>query len=298
MNRVRLSIIALIVLCCVPLNVTVAQPEVVISSPIPAVCGDVIENEFLVDYEVHKYTLTMQAGDLIEAYVIPVGSRLSTRILFIAPNGEFFGHSKKSGLHDQTEPRPRAITGVLSANGVYEMDVSNWEWLSWPRDPTGVGVYTIYIGCTLKDGTVIRPGERAQPEFTPTPPPPPTPAFSGFGFPGLPPRDFSTGIELPLTLGLASPAPIGSDVVLYTYSATAGEIRTLKLSRMSGDISIGVTVIHKETNELVFFGGMPASNTLSVELTFPSDGVYAFGLFRVDTPERMGSSGAVQLTLE
>ena len=296
MKHFRLAIIAMVVMCCFSLNLTFAQ-ELIISAPIPAICGDVIENEFLVDYEVHNYVLNMRAGDLIEAYVIPVGSRLYTRIVFQAPNGEFFGHSKP-GSKQETEPRPKANSDVLSANGVYEMEVNNWEWWGQPSKSTGVGVYTVYIGCTLKDGTVIRPGETLQPTATPIPPIPPTPVFSGFGFSGLPARDFSTGIVLPLTLGQPLPVPVGSDVALYIYSATANEVRTLKINRISGDISIGVTVIHKDTNELIFFGGMPFSDTLSVQLTFPSDGVYALGLFRVDTNERVGTSGAVQIMLE
>ncbi|MGB1286620.1 MAG: hypothetical protein ACPG7F_08815, partial [Aggregatilineales bacterium] len=64
------------------------------------------------------------------------------------------------------------------------------------------------------------------------------------------------------------------------------------------DISIGVTVINKDSNEILFLGGMPSSNNLSVELTFPSAGTYAIGLFRLDTAERMDTAGAVQITLE
>ena len=91
---------------------------------------------------------------------------------------------------------------------------------------------------------------------------------------------------------------LGSDVELYTYVAIADETRTLTISRASGDISIGVTVINSATNEVIFLGGMPSSNNLSVELTFPADGTYAIGLFRLDTAERVETSGAVQVTLE
>lgn len=112
------------------------------------------------------------------------------------------------------------------------------------------------------------------------------------------PIDFSAGIEIPLTLGQPQTAPVASDVALYTYAASAGEVATLSISRVSGDISIGVTVINRDTNEIVFFGGLPSSDNLSAELTFPTGGTYAIGLFRVDTAERSGTSGAVQLQLE
>ena len=123
-------------------------------------------------------------------------------------------------------------------------------------------------------------------------------SFSGFGFPGIAPVDFSAGIELPLARSQPQTVPVASDVALYTYAASAGEVATLSLSRVSGDISIGVTVISQDTNEIVFLGGLPSSNTLSVELTFPADGTYAIGLFRLDTAERSGTSGAVQVLLE
>ena len=124
------------------------------------------------------------------------------------------------------------------------------------------------------------------------------PDFSGFGFPGVAARDFSEGIELPLTLGQPQAAPVASDVALYTYGASAGEVATLNISRASGDISIGVTVINKDTNEVIFLGGLPSSDNLSVELTFPTAGTYAIGLFRLDTGERSDTSGAVQISLE
>lgn len=136
------------------------------------------------------------------------------------------------------------------------------------------------------------------PVVTVTPETPSTPEFTGFGFPGVSPVDFSAGIEIPLTVGAMQTVPLASDVALYTYAATAGETRTLTLSRASGDLSIGVAVINRDTNEIVFLGGLPSSNNLSVELTFPSDGTYAVGLFRFDTAERTGTSGAVGVLLE
>ncbi|MEL6309990.1 MAG: hypothetical protein AAFQ52_17750, partial [Chloroflexota bacterium] len=122
--------------------------------------------------------------------------------------------------------------------------------------------------------------------------------FSGFGFPGVLAVDFSEGIEIPLTLGQAQTVPLGGDIALYTYGASAEEIVTLSVARVSGDISIGVTVINTETNEIIFLGGMPSSNNLSVELTFTSAGTYAVGLFRLDTAERVDTSGAVSLVIE
>lgn len=122
--------------------------------------------------------------------------------------------------------------------------------------------------------------------------------FDGYGFPVVGPIDFSAGIEIPLSLGDSQTAGIGADVELFIYTATAGETVALSVSRVSGDISIGVAVINRDTNEIVFLGGMPHTNSLTAEITFPADGTYAIGLFRLDTATLTGTSGAVQILLE
>jgi hypothetical protein len=167
-----------------------------------------------------------------------------------------------------------------------------------------VGVYSLYVGCTLRDGTQIPAGSNAP---VPEPgnndqgvvPEPPTPVEPpAFGFPGVTPRDFSAGIEIPIAKASPQTVPLASDVALYTYEASANETATLRVMRVNGDISIGISVINRETSEIIFIGGLPSSNNLSVELTFPSDGIYVFGLFRLDTVERSGTSGAVQISIE
>ncbi|MEM6283198.1 MAG: hypothetical protein AAF787_13465, partial [Chloroflexota bacterium] len=67
---------------------------------------------------------------------------------------------------------------------------------------------------------------------------------------------------------------------------------------MSGDISAGVAVINQATNEIIFVGGMPYGNILISQIVFPTDGTYAIGLFRLDTPTLQGTSGAVQISIE
>lgn len=102
-----------------------------------------------------------------------------------------------------------------------------------------------------------------------------------------------------MTAGTPALAPIAGDLVaLYTYNASAGSTANLSLSRTSGDISIGVTVLHKDSNQIIFMGGMPFSDKLSVELTFPVDGTYVIGLFQLSTAEANETSGAVQILIE
>ena len=83
-----------------------------------------------------------------------------------------------------------------------------------------------------------------------------------------------------------------------TVLPPANSTATLNLSRVSGDISVGVTVIKRDNNEILFVGGLPSSNNLAVELTFPSDGTYVIGLFRMNTTEKADTSGAVQISIE
>lgn len=243
-------------------------------------CGDIIEGEFTVDWENHTYDISLEAGDAIEFYVIPLGVQLETSIYLLGPTGLTLevnrGMINSSGEMTQRrlDPQPRISMGALAAGGTYQIGVTNFSTnFSSPDDPGGVGVYTLYITCTLRNGTVVEAGSILE-ETVQSESPVVQSAFSGYGFPGFASVDFSTGIEIPLALAQPQTVPLGSDVALYTYGATAGETVTLSVSRVSGDISIGVTVINKDTNEILFVGGLPSSNNLSVELTFPVDGTY------------------------
>ncbi len=314
----------------------VGAQDVVRNSPVSVECGSIIEDVFNTSREEKLYTLNLEPGAAVNATVTPLGAGLSTALLITSPTNFVVAGSDETEF-DESDARvsmwrvlisnPTAATERLSAGGDYNIRVVNFnsqfyyiesDNYSFPDDSGGSGVFTLFVGCTLRDGTVIEPGSAVpanndsedtggsgnivgnmlgsaanQAANVPA-----APDFSGFGFPGVAPRDFSAGIELPLTAGTPQLAPIANDVALYTYVASAGETRTLSISRASGDLSIGVTVIRQDTNEILFLGGMPASNNLSVEVTFPADATYVIGLFRLDTAERSGTSGAVQVSLE
>jgi hypothetical protein len=286
-------------------SITNAQDTEVATKTFNAKCGDIIEGEFSENYEEHSYGVEINAGDALDISVVPIGSSLQTWIVLRGPtnipivtsdaNNNISGNTIYSiGIESQSSIR----TEILSARGTHKIVIGNYNYAWGYGASGGVGVYTLYVGCTLRDGTVIEAGDVISDtegsSSTPTPPP-----FSGFGLPPLPAVDFSTGIEIPITLGQPQTAPVAGDLVaLYTYTASEGETRTLSLSRASGNLSIGVTVIKKENNEIVFLGGMPSSNNLSVELTFPSAGDYVIGLFVLNTSTLTGSSGAVTVRLD
>ncbi|MEL6406086.1 MAG: hypothetical protein AAFR81_17075 [Chloroflexota bacterium] len=290
--------------------------DVTVQDIIQVECGDIIEGEFTSNYERHRYSLSLEAGAQVSANAVPVGDQLRLAIGLVSPTGLVFRGSDPDAFISEgsyyilrIQSSPSINSGVLSARGSYRFFINNYSWIRGLGESGGSGLYTFFISCTLRDGTVIEAGDNlasvsddntgSDSDESSSPAEPVVQSiFSGFGFPGVLAVDFSEGIEIPLTLGQAQTVPLGGDIALYTYGASAEEIVTLSVARVSGDISIGVTVINTETNEIIFLGGMPSSNNLSVELTFTSAGTYAVGLFRLDTAERVDTSGAVSLVIE
>jgi hypothetical protein len=126
-------------------------------------CGDSVESEFTQPVEAHEYIVSMNAGDKLKVAVAPIGDYLSTAIFIFEPAGNFI-------LGDfERKQTPVIETGALSARGDYKFYVLNYEAYgerSSNNDPFKVsgsgdgraGTYTVLIGCTLRDGTVIEAG--------------------------------------------------------------------------------------------------------------------------------------------
>ena len=258
-------------------------------------CGDIIESEFTELQENQDYAIVISAGDSLSLFARPLGTDLELLIQLYNPTNTFV--AGPSGYYG-TFSEYQLDSGILGANGDYKIRVANHDWTDSNSGSGGVGVFILEIGCTLRTGRLIEPGSSLEAVAQQASGVSEQPLFSGYGFPGVMSVDFSSGIEIPLAAGQPQTIPVGSDVALYTYEATAGQVTTLRVSRFSGDISIGVAVINRDSNEIIFFGGLPSSNNLNVELTFPSSEIYVIGLFRVDTAEHPGTSGAVQITLE
>ncbi|MEO1668154.1 MAG: hypothetical protein AAFU54_26210 [Chloroflexota bacterium] len=256
-------------------------------------CGDIIEGQLTENFEIQDYRISLSAGDSLFVEATTLGNQVAILILDPANN---LRNGDATGPEDGRElsQNPQVRVAQIFGDGDYTIRIGNSHFSNTGAFHTnargGVGVYTLFIGCTLRDGTVINPGP-VDPTDTPSVPPAPI----GIVFPDLAGIDRSSVIELPLDV----PTPIaGESFVIYSYEASAGTSATLRLSRLSGNVSYGVIVANSDTNEIIFLGGMPSSNNLSVELTFPTDGTYAIGLFRLDTAERTGTSGAVQVVIE
>lgn len=286
--RFTLALAVLILFSMVHINTVEAQVRGI-------QCGDITESEFTDAAQLHEYSIVLEPGASFRVTVIPVGQTLKVDVAILDLAGNPLIDFKVDNIASGDVSSEQ--TPLLSSRGPYSILLSNNSMYAdgdIRSTQNGLGLYTLRIGCTLANGTVIEPGNTIEPSPNPTQAPLPN-TGSGFLFPELP----QDGIELPLVSGQAQTIPVGNDIVLYTYEvANADQSATLSISRVSGDISLGVTVMNRDTSEIIFLGGMPSSNNLSVELTFPTSSTYAIGLFRLDTAERSGTSGAVQLVIE
>lgn len=280
-------------------------------NPIPLQCGDITtgeitpgENSSRANEGHDDYLLQVQAGTIINVTVEPLGTSFNPflKIRDAANNYILSFNDGTSGeieafLDYQVASTAAYTLVILGANpGSARGSISDY----WDSPGRYFGAYKLGMGCILLDGTVIEPGDAPAGPVGGNSGSAPAPIFMGYGFPGANPVDFSAGIEIPLAAGAPQTAPIGPDgntVALYTVEGRADTPQTLTIARVSGNLSIGVTVINKTDNTIVFFGGLPSSNSLSVELTFPTDGTYAIGLYRLDVGSAVGTSGAVQVSI-
>jgi hypothetical protein len=164
---------------------------------------------------------------------------------------------------------------VLSERGTYTIEV----------DSNGPGLYTLLIGCTLRDGTVISPGDAISSTPTsPTSAPVPTLSVGVPGFPGLAPVDMSNTLSLPLIVGTPMTGIVtsaGNEVLGFSVEAYAGDTIELSFRKLSGNLNLGVVVLSPE-NRVVFYGGLVLSDSLSTHFTLQDTGQYMIGVYRVD----------------
>lgn len=313
---VRALLIVVLVLVVSALLPIAPRPTLAqVGEPIPLQCGDIVEGEIMPgentangdkDYGHDDYLLAVQAGTKINVTVEPFGASFNP-YLAIRDASDNYVFVFNNGAVGETET---LLDYQVASTSAYKLIISGEDpevaagqvrsIYNTPYSQRWFGAYELRMGCTLRDGTVIEPGDAPAGPVGGNSGSAPAPIFMGYGFPGANPVDFSAGIEIPLAAGAPQTAPIGPDgntVALYTVEGRADTPQTLTIARVSGNLSIGVTVINKADNTIVFFGGLPSSNSLSVELTFPTDGTYAIGLYRLDVGSAVGTSGAVQVSI-
>jgi hypothetical protein len=249
-------------------------------STVEIACGDIVEGEFSASQENHYYTLTMAPGDRFGFSIVPIGDYLRWIVHVHEPSGNrIFGSTSGCALPSTTAVK----TKVLSGRGTHKIAISNYRYCSGQRTS---GVYTLHVGCTLRDGTVIKPGspQTPPPTPTPTPSPKPTPPADFKGFPGLGPIDFA-GIAFPkLKLDIPVEGTIsrqGDDVFGYRFHAAQGDAVDLIFQRTAGNLNL-VLVLLDERGRVVFQASLVASETLTSRLRLPTTGEYTLGVARVE----------------
>lgn len=239
-------------------------------------CGDIVEDEFTANGQVNNYHLVLEPGSQVGVRVERFGDFLQTGLYLYAPSGNVVaGQLSITGRPGfATYDHPSVETDILGERGVYTLQIHNG------RDG-GAGIYTLHIGCTLRDGRVINPGDNVSVPETETPS---TPAFTGYGFPGLAPVGFENIAQLPLTVGTpmtGAITPTGSEMFGYTFDGTENERITLDFARISGNVNLGLVLLHGE-NTIVYQASLITSETMSTTLTLPLSGAYTIGVFRID----------------
>ncbi|MEO8611125.1 MAG: PPC domain-containing protein [Chloroflexota bacterium] len=260
----------------------------------PVQCGSIIESELINDgANPQDYTIQLAPGDTLDIRLEPVGGTLDLEFFVLSPVGENIELSSLDGKYSNPSNygnRPfdyahdgqveEGSTPILSARGSYTIRVRGYV-------SQDIGLYTLYVGCTLRDGTIILPGDVAPTALLSgenSSSPSATLAFSGTGFPGLAPVDFSSVAKIPLPAGIAMSGgitPTGGEILGYTLDGNAGDTLDLTFTRLSGNLNLGLVVLSAD-NKVVFQASLVSSTTLNSRFTLPSAGTYTIGVFRID----------------
>jgi len=234
-------------------------------------CGDRFESELTTAQPDQDYQMLINAGTTINLAATPIGNTFNVDLFLNDASGSRIAAATVGG-QGQSEEIIDLI--VSSTNPVLIVDGRS----------SSIGAYTLTLGCTLRDGTVIEPGDEA-PQITSNPNTSPAqPAFSGFGFPGLAAQDFSQGVTVPLTLGSPNAGRISDGFVGifgFSFSGNAGDLMDLSFERSSGNLNLGLAVISADS-EVVYQASLINAESMSARFTLPSDGEYTIGVFRID----------------
>jgi len=282
-------------------------------------CGDIIEDEFQGDGDVHAYSISLEAGSQLNVRGVPLGDTLKFLTAFYDTDDVLrYVSSPYEGWSHFVESQPTFQTGVLSASGEYTIiaynnslgDSAGSSYRFKTGDsvnmtPGGSGIFTLFVNCTLRDGTVIEAGatltdDSTSDESDPLPPAS-QPDFSGFGFPGLAPVDMSDVARIPMTMGVpftGAVTPTGSVIPGYTFEGTTDQRVDLSVERLSGNLNLGVVMIDSESS-ITYFSALVTSETMTTRLRIPTDGEYIVGVFRLellalDNPEATAFSVQIE----
>lgn len=270
MNFPRKSLIFIMILLHgFSLHSLKAQP-----SATPVICGTIIEGEVTQTEYYQPFGISLSPGDTLNLRAVPIGNAFRVQATIYDPAQNLVGNNWNSKANT-----PISLAFTSSASGVHEIQIHGPYFENY-------GAFTLYIGCTLRDGTVINPGDTPPDALPPEPTltNDPAPTFSGVGFPGLAPVDFANAAKLPLPAGIVMSGgitPTGGEILGYTLDAAEGDTLDLTFTRLSGNLNLGLVVLSAD-NQVVFQASLVTSTTLNTRFTLPSAGQYTIGVFRID----------------
>lgn len=264
-------------------------------------CGDIIEDQFTDNEQGILYTMDLDAGDALQLSATSFGPSLEYVIAVFDPGLNLVAYNRSAENAPILNTDPLAATGphiVALFNGYAFSPYSLVNGSSRGGNivhGSGVGTYILNIGCTLRDGTAIAPGEvpaageTAGAEETSSPglfggSSSAPAAFTGYGFPGLPAVDFTNGTIAALTPGtpgFGALTPGGGEVVVFTVDAAANDVLDLAVTRLSGNLNLGLSVVINE-NQALYLGSLVLEAMSSARLTLPQTGTYSVGVFQLD----------------
>ncbi|MEP7287463.1 MAG: hypothetical protein ABI947_17025 [Chloroflexota bacterium] len=242
-------------------------------------CGSIIEGELSgspnyyangvangSSYWGKEYTIDMAPGDILNLSLKGIGSQLDVKLYLTDPQNKDIGANGGSTAVEMDSE-------VLASRGTYKITVLE----------SSPSLYTLSIGCTLRDGTIIKPGDVAQPTVQPSNGNSNSSVFSVTGFPGLPPVDFSNAVTVSLQNDSNNgkmPAN-GNTILGYTLDAQSGDKLDLSFTRISGNLNLGLVVLSND-NKVIYQASLVNAETMSVRFTLPVSGQYTIGVFRID----------------
>jgi hypothetical protein len=257
-------------------------------------CGDIIEGEFTAPAQRLDYRIELAPGDSLSVNGEGIGTSLAFMLALANPAGEAVVTSLTESGHSRPELAPSLFSDIVSARGSYTLIAYNARVYEssgslnfqdgW-NDIGSVGVFILNIGCTLRDGTVIEPGENiSESRDNTTEGSSSEPEFTGYGFAGLPAVDFSSIAQIPLVIG--SPmsgaiTPTGSEIFGFTFDGSENQRVTLDFTRISGNVNLGLALLYGD-NTIVYQASLITSESMSTNLTLPFSGGYTIGVFRID----------------
>jgi hypothetical protein len=293
-SKLALSVMAVLVLVSFA-NIQLAAQEISLT------CGDILEAEVTQakpdERNFDHYKLDIPAGTNINLTVSPLGDTFNVGIVLqdSAGNDILIINSEVEGASERlVDFKLGSSNQILRIAGVEpgstESDSAFYATYGYLGRESHAGyyfgAYEIRLGCSLRDGRIIEPGESAdagggtgggQPQPT-------APVAPAFGFPGLAPVDFAAAFRLPLAARAVSEGeipPVGSAILGFYFTGEVGDTFDIAFERTSGNLNLGLVLLSAD-NQVAYMAALVSSQTMSTRLTLPASGEYTLGIFRID----------------